>query len=133
MLYWYLCLHHQNGNNMEKEPITIEGLEKLKEKRSVIPAVTHVDYSARIQTVSRDTNKKYYDLIKKFKDKTNCPVIVNTSFNVRGEPIVNTPEDAFNCFMGTELDNLVIGNCYLIKEYQNPALKKDYTKNFELD
>ena len=107
--------------------------EKLDLSRSLIPAVTHVDYSARIQTVKRDTNKKYYDLIKKFKEKTNCSVVVNTSFNVRGEPIVNTPEDAFNCFMGTELDNLAIGNCYLIKSEQNKSLKKDYTDKFELD
>ena len=81
----------------------------------------------------QNLNKLYYDLIKKFKNKTNCSVIVNTSFNVRGEPIVNTPEDAFNCFMGTELDNLAIGNCYLIKSEQNKSLKKDYTNKFELD
>ena len=79
------------------------------------------------------TNQKYFKLIKKFKEKTNCPVIVNTSFNVRGEPIVNTPLDAFNCFMGTELDKLVIGNCYLDKESQDSSLKKDYKKEFELD
>ena len=109
------------------------GIEKLNIKRSEIPAVTHVDYSARIQTVHKETNLKYFKLIKKFKEKTNCPVIVNTSFNVRGEPIVNTPTDAFNCFMGTELDKLVIGNCYLEKKKQNPLLKKDYTKEFELD
>jgi carbamoyltransferase len=109
------------------------GIEKLNIKRSEIPAVTHVDYSARIQTVHEETNLKYFKLIKKFKEKTNCPVIVNTSFNVRGEPIVNTPTDAFNCFMGTELDKLVIGNCYLEKKKQNPLLKKDYTKEFELD
>jgi len=109
------------------------GIDKLNIKRSGIPAVTHVDYSARIQTVSQDTNKPYYDLISKFKEKTGCPVIVNTSFNVRGEPIVNTPTDAFNCFMGTELDYLIIGNCILDKEKQNPNLKKDYTKEFELD
>ena len=126
-------IKREKQNQMTEDEKKLFGIDKLNIKRSEIPAVTHVDYSARIQTVSRDTNKKYYDLINKFKDKTNCPVIVNTSFNVRGEPIVNTPEDAFNCFMGTELDNLVIGNCYLIKEYQNPALKKDYTKNFELD
>ena len=109
------------------------GIEKLNVKRSTIPAVTHVDYSARIQTVHEDTNRKYYRLIKKFEEITNCPVIVNTSFNVRGEPIVNTPTDAFNCFMGTELDKLFIGNCFLDKKKQNQSLKKDYTKEFELD
>ena len=109
------------------------GIDKLNIKRSEIPAVTHVDYSARIQTVHKETNEKYYKLIKKFKEKTNCPVIVNTSFNVRGEPIVNTPSDAFNCFMGTELDKLVIGNCYLEKNDQDPLLKKNYKKIFELD
>ena len=109
------------------------GIDKLNIKRSEIPAVTHVDYSARIQTVNKNTNKPYYDLISKFKEKTGCPVIVNTSFNVRGEPIVNTPTDAFNCFMGTELDYLVIGNCILDKNKQNQNLKKDYSKEFELD
>ena len=109
------------------------GIDKLNVKRSEIPAVTHIDYSARIQTVKRDTNIRYYDLISKFKEKTNCPVIVNTSFNVRGEPIVNTPTDAFNCFMGTDLDFLVIGNCILDKNKQNSNFKKDYTKEFELD
>jgi carbamoyltransferase len=119
--------------NMTEEQKKLFGIEKLNIKRSEIPAVTHVDYSARIQTVHKETNKKYFELIKKFKEKTNCPIIVNTSFNVRGEPIVNTPTDAFNCFMGTELDKLVIGNCYLEKNKQNPALKKDYTNEFELD
>ena len=109
------------------------GIDKLNIKRSEIPAVTHVDYSARIQTVTQSTNKYYYDLISKFKEKTECPVIVNTSFNVRGEPIVNTPTDAFNCFMGTELDYLIIGNCILDKTKQDPKLKKDYTQEFELD
>ena len=109
------------------------GIDKLNIKRSEIPAVTHVDYSARVQTVTKKINNRYYDLISKFKEKTGCPVIVNTSFNVRGEPIVNTPTDAFNCFMGTELDYLVIGNCILDKSKQNPNLKKDYTKEFELD
>ena len=109
------------------------GIEKLNVKRSEIPAVTHVDYSSRIQTVTKNTNIRYYDLISKFKEKTGCPVIVNTSFNVRGEPIVNTPTDAFNCFMGTELDYLVIGDCILDKSKQDPNLKKDYTKEFELD
>jgi len=109
------------------------GIDKLNIKRSEIPAVTHVDYSARIQTVSKNRNSKYFELLKKFKEITNFPVLVNTSFNVRGEPIVNTPTDAFNCFMGTELDNLVIGNCFLDKNKQNPDLKKDYTSEFELD
>ena len=118
---------------MTKEQKELFGIEKLNIKRSEIPAVTHVDYSARIQTVTQTNNKIYYDLILKFKKKTGCPVIVNTSFNVRGEPIVNTPTDAFNCFMGTELDYLVIGNCILDKNKQDPNLKKDYTKQFELD
>ncbi len=109
------------------------GIEKLNIKRSEIPAVTHVDYSARIQTVDVKTNKRYYDLISKFKKKTGCPVIVNTSFNVRGEPIVNTPTDAFNCFMGTELDYLVIGNCILDKTKQDSNLRKNYKEEFELD
>ena len=118
---------------MTEEQKQLFGIEKLNIKRSEIPAVTHVDYSARIQTVTQKNNKPYYDLISKFKEKTGCPVIVNTSFNVRGEPIVNTPIDAFNCFMGTELDYLVIGNCILDKNKQDPNLKKDYTKEFELD
>ena len=109
------------------------GIDLLNIKRSEIPAVTHVDYSARIQTVYEETNNKYYKLIKKFKEITNCPVLINTSFNIRGEPIVNTPQDAFNCFMGTELDILVIGNCYLEKNKQNKNLKKDYKNKFELD
>jgi len=109
------------------------GIDKLNIKRSDIPAVTHVDYSARIQTVTKVSNHRYYNLISKFKEKTGCPVIVNTSFNVRGEPIVNTPTDAFNCFMGTELDYLVIGDCILDKSKQDPSLKKDYTKEFALD
>ncbi len=109
------------------------GIDKLNIKRSHIPAVTHVDYSSRIQTVNKITNKRYYDLILKFKEKTGCPILVNTSFNVRGEPIVNTPKDAFNCFMGTDLDYLVIGNCILDKKKQNIKLAKDYKGNFELD
>jgi carbamoyltransferase len=118
---------------MTEDQKNLFGIDKLNVKRSEIPAVTHVDYSARIQTVHKETNKKYFRLIKKFKEKTNCPVIINTSFNVRGEPIVNTPLDAFNCFMGTELDKLVIGNCYLEKKFQNIFLKKDYKMEFELD
>ena len=119
--------------DMTEEQQNLFGIEKLNIKRSEIPAVTHVDYSARIQSINKDTNKRYYDLISKFKEKTRCPIIVNTSFNVRGEPIVNTPTDAFNCFMGTELDFLVIGNCILDKKKQDQNLKKDYTKEFELD
>ena len=118
---------------MTEDQRNLFGIDKLNVKRSEIPAVTHVDYSARIQTVHKETNEKYFRLINKFKEKTNCPILVNTSFNVRGEPIVNTPLDAFNCFMGTGLDKLVIGNCYLDKNNQNSSLKKDYTKEFELD
>ena len=118
---------------MTEEQKKLFGIDQLNIKRSEIPAVTHVDYSARVQTVSKRTNKRYYDLISKFKEKTGCPVIVNTSFNVRGEPIVNTPTDAFNCFMGTELDYLIIGNCILDKKKQNKELLKDYTQKFEVD
>jgi carbamoyltransferase len=118
---------------MNDEQKKLFGIDLLNIKRSEIPAVTHVDYSARIQTVHKDTNPKYYKLIEKFKKKTECPVIVNTSFNVRGEPIVNTPLDAFKCFMGTELDTLVIGNYYLTKNLQNSNLKQNYTDKFELD
>ena len=118
---------------MNEEQNKLFGIDKLNIKRSEIPAVTHVDYSARIQTVQEKINNKYFKLIKKFKEKTGCPIIVNTSFNVRGEPIVNTPQDAFNCFMGTELEKLVIGNCYLDKTEQSNSLKKDYKNVFELD
>ncbi len=118
---------------MTEEQDKLFGIDKLNIKRSEIPAVTHVDYSARIQTVNNETNPKYFKLISSFKELTGCPILVNTSFNVRGEPIVNTPKDAFNCFMGTELDKLVIGNCYLEKNKQNSELKKDYKSNFELD
>jgi carbamoyltransferase len=109
------------------------GIDKLNVPRSDIPAVTHVDYSARIQTVHEDTNPRYYALISAFERKTGCPVVVNTSFNVRGEPIVCTPEDAFRCFMGTELDVLVVGNAYLRKEEQDSTLRKNYEGAFELD
>ena len=118
---------------MTDEENKLFGIEKINIKRSEIPAVTHVDYSARIQTVNKETNEKFYNLIKKFKDKTNCPVLINTSFNIRGEPIVNTPEDAFNCFMGTELDSLIIGNLYLEKRKQDKNLKKNYKNKFKLD
>ncbi len=109
------------------------GIDKLNIKRSEVPAVTHVDYSARVQTVTKETNNRFYDLISKFKEKTGCPVLVNTSFNVRGEPIVNTPIDAFNCFMGTELDYLVIGNCILDKKKQEKNLIRNYKNKFKLD
>ena len=118
---------------MTEEQKKLFGIDKLNIKRSEIPAVTHVDYSARVQTVNKNTNPKYHQLLNKFKEKTNCPVIVNTSFNVRGEPIVNSPLDAFKCFMGTELDKLVIGNCYLSKDNQNKDLKSEYKEKFELD
>ena len=119
--------------DMTNEQKKLFGIDKLNIRRSEIPAVTHVDYSARVQTVNKHNNTRYYDLISKFKEKTGCPVLINTSFNVRGEPIVCTPTDAFNCFMGTELDYLIIGNCILDKKKQKPKLKKDYTKEFELD
>ena len=109
------------------------GIEKLNINRSSIPAVTHVDYSARIQTVHKETNPKYYKLIEKFKEITSCPVLVNTSFNVRGEPIVCNIKDAFNCFMGTELDILVCENFILYKNNQDVELKKDYKSKFNLD
>ncbi|MGB0670250.1 MAG: carbamoyltransferase [Rhodospirillales bacterium] len=109
------------------------GIDKLNIARSDIPAVTHVDYSARIQTVHAETNPRYHALISAFKDKTGCGCVVNTSFNVRGEPIVCTPEDAFRCFMGTELDVLSVGNCFLVKEDQDPQLALDYKNAFELD
>ena len=109
------------------------GIDKLNVKRSSIPAVTHVDYSARIQTVHKETNKKYYDLINKFKEITGCSLLVNTSFNVRGEPIVCSVEDAFNCFMGTNLDILVIENFILFKQEQNASIKKDYRNKFVND
>jgi carbamoyltransferase len=111
----------------------LDGLDKLKVPRSTIPAVTHVDYSARVQTVHRDTNPRFHGLLTAFKQRTGCPVLVNTSFNVRGEPIANTPEDAFRCLMGTEIDMLVIGNCVLHKEQQNPNLKLDYRNAFDPD
>jgi len=101
--------------------------------RSDIPAVTHVDYSARIQTVHPDTNPRYHRLIAAFKERTGCPVIVNTSFNIRGEPIVGTPEDAFRCFMGTEIETLAVGDCLLRKDGQNPALKVSYQHSVDSD
>jgi carbamoyltransferase len=118
---------------MTAEEKRLFGIDKLNVPRSDIPAVTHVDYSARIQTVHQDTNPRYYALLSEFERRTGCPVLVNTSFNVRGEPIVCTPEDAFRCFMGTDLDVLALGNCYLRKPDQDPALKQNYESAFELD
>lgn len=109
------------------------GIEKLNVPRSSIPAVTHVDYSARVQTVHAETNPRYHMLLKRFKELTGCPVLVNTSFNVRGEPIVCSPEDAFRCFMGTELDVLVVGNCLLQKAAQSESLVAEYQSEYELD
>ena len=118
---------------MTREEKQLFGIDKLNVPRSEIPAVTHVDYSARVQTVHEDTNPRYHALLSAFERKTGCPVLVNTSFNVRGEPIVCTPEDAFRCFMGSELDALAAGNCYLRKEGQDPALKRNYETAFEPD
>lgn len=118
---------------MTDEEKALFGIDKLNVPRSTIPAVTHVDYSARIQTVHEETNPRYHQLISRFKALTGCPVVVNTSFNVRGEPIVCTPGDAFRCFMGSEIELLVVGNCLLRKEEQDPALKLDYKDAFELD
>lgn len=118
---------------MTAEEQMLFGIDKLNVPRSDIPAVTHVDYSARIQTVHAETNPRYHALISRFRDKTGCPVVVNTSFNVRGEPIVCTPEDAFRCFMGCEIELLVVGNCVLDKSAQDEALKQDYKGKFELD
>jgi carbamoyltransferase len=118
---------------MNQDEEELFGIDKLNVARSEIPAVTHVDYSARIQTVHADTNPRYHRLLSEFNERTGCPVLVNTSFNVRGEPIVCTPEDAFRCFMGTEIEVLVAGNCMLQKERQDPAKKLDYKDAFELD
>ncbi len=118
---------------MTAEEQALFGIDKLNVVRSEIPAVTHVDYSARVQTVHQDTNPRYHALLQAFKQRTGCPVLVNTSFNVRGEPIVCSPTDAFRCFMGTEIERLVVGNCLLRKEDQDPSLKLDYKDAFELD
>jgi len=133
----YMLLVAEVAKNRQKamssEEQKLFGIEKLNIQRSEIPAVTHVDYSARVQTVNAETNPKYHALLSKFKELTGCPVVANTSFNVRGEPIVCTPEDAFRCFMGCEMEVLTIGNQILYKENQDPALKLDYKDAFELD
>ena len=118
---------------MTKEESYLFGIDKLNIARSSVPAITHVDYSARIQTVHADTNSSYHALISKFKEKTGCPLVVNTSFNVRGEPIVCSPKDAFKCFMGTELDLLSVGNFILHKNKQDAALIRSYKDLYELD
>jgi carbamoyltransferase len=118
---------------MTPEEEALFGIDKLNVPRSEIPAATHVDYSARIQTVHAETNPRYHALISAFEGLTGCPVVVNTSFNVRGEPIVGTPADAFRCFMGTEIEVLVIGDAFLVKEEQDPALALDYKNTFEND
>lgn len=133
--YMLLVADVQKSKRLEMTPEQKQlfGIEKLNIPRSEIPAVTHVDYSARVQTVHAQTNPKYHALISKFKELTGCPVLVNTSFNVRGEPIVCTPEDAFRCLMGTEIEFLVVGNSIMRKEDQDPALKLDYKNAYELD
>ena len=118
---------------MTSEQDKLFGIDKLNIKRSSIPAVTHVDYSARIQTVHKNTNPIFWELLNKFYNKTGCPILVNTSFNVRGEPIVFNPKDAFKCFMGTNLDTLVVENFYLSKDEQDPSLFEDYKNKYELD
>ena len=133
--YMLLVADVQKSKRLEmtNEQKQLFGIEKLNIPRSEIPAVTHVDYSARVQTVHAQTNPKYHALISRFKELTGCPVLVNTSFNVRGEPIVCAPEDAFRCLMGTEIEFLVVGNSIMRKEDQDPALKLDYKNAYELD
>ena len=126
-------VRREKQHAMRAEEQTLVGIDKLNVVRSEIPAVTHVDYSARIQTVTAEINPRFHRLLTQFKARTGCPVLVNTSFNVRGEPIACTPEDAFRCFMGNELDLLAIGNCVLHKDEQNPDLKQDYSSVFDLD
>jgi carbamoyltransferase len=126
-------IREAHRRSMKPEEQALFGIDKLNVPRSDIPAVTHVDYSARVQTVHAETNPRYHAVISEFKRLTGCPILVNTSFNVRGEPIVCTPEDAFRCFMGSEIETLVAGNCFLSKTDQDPALKRDYKDAFELD
>ena len=118
---------------MTKEEESLFGIDKLNVPRSSVPAITHIDYSARIQTVNAETNRRYHAVISKFKEMTGCPMVVNTSFNVRGEPIICTPTDAFKCFMGTELEVLAVGNYLLLKEQQDESLKENYQERYELD
>jgi carbamoyltransferase len=133
--YMLLVADVQNDKRraITKEEESLFGIDKLNVPRSTVPAITHVDYSARIQTVHSDTNPKYHAVISKFKEKTGCPLVVNTSFNVRGEPIICSPTDAFKCFMGTEMDVLAVGNYLLYKEQQDEVLKENYEERYELD
>jgi carbamoyltransferase len=133
--YMLLVADVARGRRVEMTPEqqALFGIDKLNVPRSDNPAVTHVDYSARIQTVHRETNPRYHALLCAFERLTGCPVVVNTSFNVRGEPIVCTPEDAFRCFMGTEIETLAVGDCLLRKDQQDTGLKQQYESRFELD
>ncbi len=126
-------LQNKKRRTMTEEEEALFGIDKLNVPRSSVPAITHIDYSARIQTVHADTNFKFHAVISKFKEKTGCPIVVNTSFNVRGEPIICSPTDAFRCFMGTEMDVLAVGNYILYKEYQDEALIENYEERYELD
>ena len=126
-------LQNKKRRTMTKEEEALFGIDKLNVPRSSVPAITHIDYSARIQTVHADTNSKFHAVISKFKEKTGCPIVVNTSFNVRGEPIICSPTDAFRCFMGTEMDVLAVGNYILYKEHQDEALRENYVEHYELD
>jgi carbamoyltransferase len=127
-------VRRERRREMTQEQRRLSGIEKLNAARSSVPAVTHVDYSARIQTVDRRTHPGYYDVIKAFEEKTGCPVIINTSFNVRGEPIVCTPQDAYRCFMRTDMDYLVLENLVLDKTRQKPLEKdSDWQKEFAPD
>jgi carbamoyltransferase len=126
-----VCEKHRVA--MSESERSLFGIDKLNVARSAIPAVTHVDYSARVQTVHAETNPRFHALLARFKALTGCPVLVNTSFNVRGEPIVESPEQAFRCFMGTEIEALAVGNCYLRKEAQDRSLGERYEGRFELD
>jgi len=126
-------IHKNKQKLMTKEEEALFGIDKLNINRSLVPAVTHIDYSSRIQTVQKKTNPPFHALISKFKEMTGCPLVVNTSFNVRGEPIVCSPSDAFKCFMGTGLDLLAVGNYLIYKEEQDEKLKRNYKELYELD
>jgi len=126
-------LVEERRHAMTPDEQALFGIDKLNVVRSDIPAVTHVDYSARLQTVHAETNPRFHGLLSAFKAATGCGVLVNTSFNVRGEPIVCTPEDAFRCFMGSDIEMLIVGDCLLRKELQDPGLMHDYKSAFELD